>query len=196
MGKAKEDTIMGWSYILAYSERSDRKRLIAELIEGCDNETHKRTCLRHCAKGNVLWTVWEILEKSTGTIQRYIGCDLLNYGGKKYGWGYKSLEESMGPNHLTCPVSYFELVPEPDTEWGKEWRKDVLKNRAELKSRMDTLRKNFHKAKAEGKHCIMDLRRSTIKSLNITSLRPLQGVYNGRTYRIPRRFIGESRVVY
>jgi hypothetical protein len=112
---------MGWSFSLDCT----RKELIAERIEShTDNEKGtSRICLAHCLRGNALWTVWEIITPEKQF--RYIGCDLLQNGGKSMGWGYKDLDESMGPYQVSCPLSYLDMVPQPDGEIANNWRKAV-----------------------------------------------------------------------
>jgi hypothetical protein len=45
-------------------------------------------------------------------------------------WGYKDIEETMGPVELDCPLDLFDLVPEPtgddqSAKWAREWRERV-----------------------------------------------------------------------
>jgi hypothetical protein len=71
----------------------------------------------------VLWTVNE--RKSDG--RRFIGCDLLD-SMREHGrtsWGYKDLEESMGPAEVSCPARFLELVPVPSSPYAAAWREKV-----------------------------------------------------------------------
>lgn len=107
---------MGWLFC-----EPTRAALIRMLTAHEENEQRERTCLKHCARGNVLWTVWEISRKETGEVARYIGCDLMQqYRGQ---WGYKDMEESMHPYYYTCPLSYLDMVPVANEEWREEVRK-------------------------------------------------------------------------
>lgn len=117
---------MGWMFSTNWS---DRKSLIKHLTETETDENRTRTCLAHCLRGNVLWTVWEI-QRTNGTVKRCIGCDLLQNGGANDGWGYKDMEESMGPYYYTCPLKYLGMVPEVACQ---EWR-DLVIAKANLKS--------------------------------------------------------------
>lgn len=126
---------MGWYYANAYSERSDRKRLIADLT--ADSVTPQKTqkCLSHCLRGNVLWTVWEI-ETKNKDVFRFIGCDLLSYEGKGDAcWGHKPMDEDMGPNYYSCPLKYLKMAPNPQTQNSKDWRKDVIRIHSEKRAR-------------------------------------------------------------
>jgi len=128
---------MGWLFSLQWNRRS----LIQERIESWntkdrenDNDTYiVATCLKHCYRGNsfsgVLWKVWEsnLFHKKTGELiktDKWIGCDLLkceNYRGTRE-WGYKDMEECMGPCYYSCPLSYLEIAPVANEEWRQEVR--------------------------------------------------------------------------
>ena len=104
---------MGWTSSATWPTR---KELIAERIK---NETWKgvtRTCLAHCLRGNVLWTVWE-LQQPDKPDRRYIGCDLTQNFGEIMGWGYKDMYEEEHPHYYTCPKKYLNMVPVACQEW-------------------------------------------------------------------------------
>lgn len=116
---------MGW--LFTYGQTL--KELIARRIEGWDRTGDdgvltRSTCLRHCYRGGsfsgVLWTVWERIFTKNGVearpVQRWIGCDLLQYQ-TGYGWGYKDMEEAMGPYQCSCPLGYLALVPVACESW-------------------------------------------------------------------------------
>jgi hypothetical protein len=105
---------MGWYFSIGGS----RKEVIAEVNEGWDGESAKHERLRHCLRGNVLWGVWEQTVKATGAVDRYITCHLLSRG-QGDGWGYKPMDESVGPCYYTCPLSYLEMAPEVNAEWRR-----------------------------------------------------------------------------
>ena len=114
---------MGWYYDSVFSERSDRKRFIAELTKPEENDIYKRTTVAHCLRGMVLWSVVQI--EQSGKKTRFIQCDLLAFGGQVSGWGNKPMEESCGPGYFSCPISYLDMAGEPDTETAREWRATV-----------------------------------------------------------------------
>jgi len=107
---------MGW---LFYAD--SRRQLIADRIKTKETESAKWETLRHCTVGNVLWSVRRITLKQTGEVNTIICCDLLQkgIGGR---WGYKDMEESMGPCYYSCPLAYLGLA---DTDRNEEWRKGV-----------------------------------------------------------------------
>lgn len=108
---------MGW----LMTQGASRRDVIADRIRIQDGDTHRHETLRHCLKGNVLWSVIEVTEKATGKRQRFIGCDLLR-SDREFGWGYKDMCESVHPYYYTCPLSYLDEVPVANEEWREKVR--------------------------------------------------------------------------
>ncbi|WDI39875.1 hypothetical protein [Bremerella sp. P1] len=125
---------MGWTYPYGV----DRKQLIAQRVEGWERDTGdmlvKSTCLKHCYRGGVfsgvLWSVWERTFTKNGEeaqpSERWIQCDLLRCD--RGDWGYKDMEESMGPFYFSCPLGYLELVPIDRYGGNAEWREQVVEH--------------------------------------------------------------------
>lgn len=96
-----------------------RKELIAELIKTEHLEHASRHTLRHCVRGNVLWSLVEI--RFTNELEcepyRYIACDLMQ---KIDGyWGNKPLSEIDHPYYYSCPLSYLEAAPVQSDAWRR-----------------------------------------------------------------------------
>jgi hypothetical protein len=117
---------MGWTYSTGWETR---QTLVNHLTRTETNDTRTRTCITSCVRGNVLWSVWEIIYPDKPA-KRYIGCDLLQNGGHNRGWGYKDMCESVHPYYYSCPLKYLELVPEVANQ---EWRDKVTKYHATRK---------------------------------------------------------------
>lgn len=110
---------MGWYY-----GASSRKQLVEEVTEGNETDTHKQECIRKCFRGwRDLWTVWEDTNKLTGEQKRFIVLFMIGGGGDD--WGYKAVEESMGPYQLSCPLSYLDLSTIADDGYASDWHKRV-----------------------------------------------------------------------
>jgi hypothetical protein len=76
---------------------------------GSTNKLVAKAC-----RGNVLWTVW------TSPSGAFIGCDLMaTHGGD---WGYKDMEESMGPCYYTCPLGFLAMAPVASESWREQVR--------------------------------------------------------------------------
>lgn len=98
---------MGWTFV---SNIHSRKDLIQYLNKRTYSDPIDGKCIKFCVRGNVLWSIWELFNKETQITKRFIGCDLMQNGGRE-GWGYRDMEESCHPYYYTCPLSYFDLVP-------------------------------------------------------------------------------------
>lgn len=109
---------MGWTTSWHWQTRS---AIVANRVKKESYEGRSWECLSHCLRGNVLWTVWEVTYQDK-PCRRFIGCDLLKNYGKNEGWGYKDMDESVGPFYYTCPLKYLKMVPEVSCQ---EWRDQV-----------------------------------------------------------------------
>lgn len=107
---------MGWTF-----GNWNKHGLIRHLTEENGVKTIAKT-----VRGNVLWAVQE----SAGG-EKFIGCYLL--GADRGGWGYKDIDESMGPFEINCPLVYLDMVPCPGgraTEWRAKVREKALRDSA------------------------------------------------------------------
>jgi len=134
---------MGWLFTVG----STRRELIAERTQNWQRASNEilveSTCLAHCFRGGhfsgVLWSVWERTFTKDGhevePTQRWIACDLLQYSKSNDGWGYKDMEESMGPYFYSCPLGYLGMVPIEQFGGNEEWRKGVQSYHQRLKEK-------------------------------------------------------------
>lgn len=116
---------MGWSF--AYSRSYGRKELIAELRSPTRFGPNTQV-LQACAIGNHHWYL-----AKTGDVT-WIGLDLMAGGGRTGGWGYKSMDESCGPNYYDCPISYLDKANAP-VGYAEAWRAEVRKQHALMAAR-------------------------------------------------------------
>ncbi len=107
---------MGWFFMPGFS----RQDLIRERTTSWFNDQLDAVCLEHAVRGHVLWTVWEHRFKDGRIGGRFIGCDLMQRS--QGGWGYKAMEESMGPCYYTCPLSFLEMVHPVNEAWRAKVR--------------------------------------------------------------------------
>jgi len=158
---------MGW----LFTSGQTRAELIHRRTKSWTNDEAglEAECLMHCTVDNVLWTVWEHRRRD-GAVTRYLGCDLMA-AQRGYGWGYKDMEESMGPSYYSCPLKYLDLVPEPESRYAKEWRAKVRAYHA--------------KRRALAVGATVKLEGCRVPEVTIISLRPLIGEFAGTRYRLP-----------
>ena len=125
---------MGW----LFRQDITRKELIAERSESWQRQSGETIvqseCLAHCYRGGsfsgVLWAVFERRFIKDGEDveprQRWITCDLIQYR-RDSGWGYKDMDESMGPYYWSVPMKYLNMVPIDEYGGNAEWRAEVIK---------------------------------------------------------------------
>jgi hypothetical protein len=110
---------MGWTFGWGH------RRLLVDHLTKPREDGHGRTnrCVRKFFSGNDLWTVWETSETGVEDIgSRWTTLFLLRRIGGD--WGYKGIEECMGPTKLTCPPAFLDMVPDPGG-YATEWRERV-----------------------------------------------------------------------
>lgn len=114
---------MGWLF-----GWNTRKELIDQLCYGNGVETLKRKFV-----GNNMWAVQRV---PSGEV---FACLYLIKGNPRVtddpcNWGYKDVDETMGPYQYDFPVSWLDLLSPCDSEYALEWRANVRK-RAEQMAR-------------------------------------------------------------
>ena len=128
---------MGWMF--GWHRRRD---LVEHVTESFERSGVRTECIAKCWRGNtfsgVLWTVWEVRYPreqdvlGVPKIERFICAFLMKCIGGE--WGYKDVDESMGPCELSCPLGYINLAqPGPDDECARNWRQRVRDYHAERK---------------------------------------------------------------
>lgn len=122
---------MGWLF-----GHYERRTLIEHLVNGNGVKT-----LKHFLSGNNLWCVHE----HDG--QRW-ACLYLLRGSPKVkndpcNWGYKDVCESMGPNEISFPYTWLDLLTPTDSKYANEWR-------ARVKARGEKLQKATVGSKWQG----------------------------------------------
>lgn len=193
---------MGWTF--TYGQK--RAELISERSETREwdqkDGTHvKDVVLAHCYRGGVFSGVWYAVHERTRSkdakvtdSERWIEVTLMQchrYPDHGPSWGYKDMEESMGPCEVSCPLGYLDMVPErtcpPDCKgcakdscsglWARKWRKNVREyhaKRAASRNKVKALKPNDIVRLKEG---------CSPKELVIVSVRPLVGEFGGRRYK-------------
>jgi len=114
---------MGWliSYDLTKEEQ------VAELVATREwdrpNNPLKagRRTIYHSVRGNTLYAVHQNTLGGDDIHEPWIGVYLLRKD-KGMGWGYKGMDESMGPNVCDCPLKALKLAPKVENQ---AWRDRV-----------------------------------------------------------------------
>jgi len=73
--------------------------------------------------GNNLWILFAMT--ASGKRRVLVLLYLLVNGGKS-GWGYKPMDEDMGPYEYNVPKSWFPKLTAPESEYSREWRRKAF----------------------------------------------------------------------
>lgn len=126
---------MGW----LFSERwLKRKDLIEHLVE---NKGGAKV-IKHCCVGNNLWLVMETERRPGVTIRFVVLCMMQGphnsgkgyTGSDKDWWGYKDVDEGMGPYQMSCPESYLTMCTAPENAYAYEWRQRIYARHRKLRA--------------------------------------------------------------
>lgn len=115
---------MGWLF-----GHYDRRSLIEHLTNGNGVKTLKR-----CFRGNNMWAVQET---KGGVV---FACLYMLHGNPRVtndpcNWGYKDVDETMGPYQTDFPVSWLDLLSPTESKYAVEWRAAV-RARGEARKRV------------------------------------------------------------
>lgn len=143
---------MGWLYM---HNIHTRREMIAHRTRAQEWESDgvkcSLTCLAHTFKGapfaGVLYMVME--SRRGERVDRFIEVDALKYTAELGGhWGYKDMEESMGPYYYGCPLRYLDMVPCPDSQHARDWRELVRSRWVDIRERAAQKRQRIAAARA------------------------------------------------
>lgn len=116
---------MGWMFLYDCPTKADLIEHVtkAQVWTGDDGVEKIQRIVKHTLVGPNLWCVAERIEG--GVLQWRTIFLFLTRKEKGVGWGYKDMDESMGPNEVNCPLSYLSDLTEARNEWAREWRESV-----------------------------------------------------------------------
>jgi len=161
-----------------FTNGATRADVIAELTEEKISEDRIFRTLRKCFRGNTMYALHE--SGKPGEVSKWICVYLLIRGGE-YHWGYKPIEESMGPYYFDCPVSYLDEADATTSQSAIEWRAEVR--------RLAAIRSSIKPKVGE----VWSLTNGcTVKRIRITSLRPLRGTFHGTIYKLKKKLLVEK----
>jgi hypothetical protein len=110
-----------------------------------DNGTTAATVISAAAVGSTIYAAIRNHDKTTG--KSYVFCAVILFkNNERDGFGYKDMDESMGPCEVDCPdrimrlLSPIEEIPNPG--YAADWRKSVVAakaKKAETRSKISKL---------------------------------------------------------
>lgn len=126
---------MGWTWQCAkfYDRRGniDRKAECDALYTWNNEETGDKCRVLKSAMVGTTW--YGACERSRPGQNPYVfaGVCLTSVDSREYcNFGYKDMDESMGPCERECPVSILNLLSARDDKWAIEWRAACRENAA------------------------------------------------------------------
>lgn len=127
----QQGNIMGWTSSWAWTQKST----IVNHVISTDLWGANFTILEHAVRGNRVWVLAEYAQgEKVG--QRFIALFLLSrHEGE---WAYKDMDESCGPYHFDCPISFVKCAREinaPVSDIAKTWREKVIKYHSDLNTK-------------------------------------------------------------
>jgi hypothetical protein len=121
---------MGWLFSDRWATRAD----LVKHLRRPERFGENRELLRATTIGNNHWYLVRI--KDTGRV--WIGLDLMQGGGRHNpGWGYKDLDESVGPCECNCPLAYIKAASpvEAGVGYAHDFRERVRRYHAKMASK-------------------------------------------------------------
>lgn len=169
---------MGWTF----THGASKADVIRELTTDSVTEDRVFKTLRKCLKGNTMYALVE--SGKPGETKKWIAVYLL--AAHNGDWGYKDIDETMGPVQCECPVKYLDEADEPMNEYARDWR-EVCRARAAKRSAQAAKRPKVGEIwSCHGRNCkkirIVEVKGRRIVARNLTG---------GGIYRIPKKILGE-----
>jgi hypothetical protein len=107
---------MGW----LFSPRWGTRAALVQHLRRPERFGDHLQLVRACVTGSNHWYL--VRDRATG--QHWIGLDLMQ-SGRADGWGYKDMDESMGPNAVDCPLAYLDAPHAEPLGYAGPWRDRV-----------------------------------------------------------------------
>lgn len=124
---------MGWTY--THKTPGTSVKAFFEDRFNYDNDNYALTVIDCAAYLNVAYLAIEQIKKATNDREVFAVVCLIHYQHNSYyNFGYKDMEESMGPIKSNCPERILKLLTPTNHEWAKEWRKRCWANLQKKKS--------------------------------------------------------------
>lgn len=103
---------MGWTYMNAHGEKNKKALMTREL------ERYGTVKVLKCAMVNGVYYAAYSPTKDPSRVIGIVCLTRLSDGE----FGYKDMEESMGPFESKCPMSIIEMLTPTDSKYANEWR--------------------------------------------------------------------------
>ena len=122
---------MGWTFYDALTDingKVNRKHECDRLMTW-NSEQSAGEVLKSTMRGSVYYAALKHTDKRTNEVMN-VGVVILTSSDLKSGlnFGYKDMDETVGPGYYDCPLSIIKLLSPTDNEYAIEWRKKCIEN--------------------------------------------------------------------
>lgn len=130
---------MGW--VTTYKDKytSAKEYIEKKLLVWTSNDYEYKVLDGGVVKFRTYYGAVEKIELATGIREVFAVVILLSYyKNQDYNFGYKDMDETMGPVQSECPARILSLLTETKNEYAKEWRQrcwdriNMKKNRPKI----------------------------------------------------------------
>lgn len=123
---------MGWTFTHKPEGITAKEFLVKEFTE--DSERASFKVLKSAVKLHVGYFQIERIIKATGERSVFaLVVHIQRCPSDHHNFGWKEVEESMGPYEVDCPLDILDGLDETTSEYALRWRKDVLEYNARKK---------------------------------------------------------------
>ncbi len=116
---------MGWIHTLG----ATKNEVVRELTMPWSNSDKRVETIAAKTVGNVLYGIVEVTYNADASVQRIAVVYLLS-NPRRDGWGYKAMDETVGPCEVGFPVEWLDRLTAPLNEWAAKWREEVRSHKA------------------------------------------------------------------
>lgn len=112
---------MGWLFMESTGRFTDPKEYLDDQFT-FRSERQEARVLRSAVVGQTYYAAVELVRADQAEVVALV-C-LLQYDSSRPtgSWGYKDMDEAMGPNEASCPVEILELLTPTTVSYAVSWR--------------------------------------------------------------------------
>ena len=110
---------MGWTWYHCAARKRNGKPDVKAECDGMLNHGERTRVLKSTMVGSTYYAA--VQDNSDDSVWAAIFHTSVN-SRDYYDFGYKDMDETMGPYQYNCPDSILDLLTPTDSEWARQWR--------------------------------------------------------------------------
>ena len=115
---------MGWTYL--YGKPRDVEQEIRSLFTPADPTSYQYEILKLSRYGSTWYAAVRTTNLQTQHSEVWAAVILTKVD--KGDWGYKDMDETMGPHEANAPISLIKLLDPTENRYANEWRERCILN--------------------------------------------------------------------